>query len=75
MAENDIGDLVRMQRLRLGMTQAQLAEKARVGKGRIEAIENRRVKEIGLGKFLLVLRALDLEMRVFPIPSPDAPDS
>ncbi len=53
-----IGSTVRVGRMKLGLTQAQLAELAHVGKGRIEAIENGRSKNIGFGTVIEVLDAL-----------------
>ncbi|MSU90833.1 helix-turn-helix domain-containing protein [Rhodobacteraceae bacterium 2CG4] len=59
-----IGDVVRLERARQGMTQAGLAERAEVSKGRIEAIENHRGLELGLGRVVAILDALGLELRI-----------
>jgi len=59
-----IGDVVRLERARQGMTQAGLAERAEVSKGRIEAIENDRGLELGLGRVVAILGALGLELRI-----------
>lgn len=55
---------VRTERMRIGLTQAQLAERANVGKGRIEAIENDRCRSISIGTIFAVIEALGMSIEL-----------
>lgn len=59
-----IGNLVRTERLRRGITQASLADMSDVSKGRIEAIEKGRCLEMGLNTVNCVLKSLGFSLAV-----------
>jgi transcriptional regulator with XRE-family HTH domain len=64
-----IGNLVRIERQRRGLTQATLAQMSNVSKGRIEAIENGRCLDMGLNTVNSVLVALGYSLSVGPVAS------
>lgn len=59
-----IGNLVRLERQRRGLTQQTLADMASVSKGRVEAIENGRCLDMGLGTVSAVISALGFHLCV-----------
>ncbi|MCW3783574.1 helix-turn-helix domain-containing protein [Defluviimonas salinarum] len=59
-----IGNKVRLERQRRGLTQQQLADKSSVSKGRIEAIENGRCMDMGFGMVTSILSALGLTLAI-----------
>jgi len=66
---NRIGNLVRIERQRRGLTQATLAQMSNVSKGRIEAIENGRCLDMGVNTVNSVLLALGFSLSVGPAPA------
>ena len=59
-----IGELVARKRKELGLTQSQLAQKAKVGLSTLDALENARLGELGYSKITNILTALGLELRL-----------
>ena len=59
-----IGERIAAKRKELGMTQSQLAQKARVGISTLDALENARLGELGYSKVTNILTALGLELRL-----------
>ena len=59
-----IGERIARKRKELGMTQSQLAQKARVGLSTLDALENTRLGELGYSKVTNILTALGLELRL-----------
>lgn len=60
----DIAEIVKSQRVRKDMTQAELAEAAGLSRTSIVNLENGKLFDIRFGKILSVLNALDLDLRV-----------
>lgn len=60
------GDLIRMRRKDLGLTQVQLAERANVNRVTVWAIENDK-RSVGLDCFLSVCNALNMKMAFYEI--------
>ena len=61
-----LGNLVRMERQRRGLTQQTLADMAKVSKGRVEAIENGRCLDMGVGTVKSVAEALGFNLIAIP---------
>jgi len=59
-----IGERIATKRKELGLTQSQLAQKARVGLSTLDALENGRLGELGYSKITNILTALGLELRL-----------
>ena len=59
-----IGERIASKRKELGLTQLQLAQKARVGLSTLDALENARLGELGYSKITNILTALGLELRL-----------
>ncbi len=59
-----IGKQIAVRRKALGLTQAVLAEQAKVGHSTLDALENGRLGELGLAKIIRLLSALGLELRI-----------
>ncbi len=59
-----LGEQIAARRKALGLTQAALARKARVGRSTLEALENARLGELGFSKVTSLLAALGLELRL-----------
>jgi transcriptional regulator with XRE-family HTH domain len=59
-----LGERVKATRKAKGLTQARLAQTARVSRARLEALENARIAEIGFKTLLRILNALDLDLRI-----------
>lgn len=60
-----LGKQIKQRRLNLGMTQARLAELARVTRQKVIAIEKGDLS-VGMAAYARVLAALDCEMKVIP---------
>ena len=60
-----LGKQIRQRRLNLGMTQARLAELARVTRQKVIAIEKGDLS-VGMAAYVHVLAALNCEMKVIP---------
>lgn len=59
-----LGERIAGRRKELGLTQSQLAQKARVGLSTLDALENARLGELGFAKITNILTALDMELRL-----------
>ena len=59
-----LGERIATQRKTLGLTQAMLAERARVGLSTLDALENGRLGELGYSKVTNILTALGLELKL-----------
>jgi transcriptional regulator with XRE-family HTH domain len=59
-----IGERIASKRKELGLTQSQLAQKAKVGLSTLDALENTRLGELGYSKITNILTALGLELRL-----------
>jgi transcriptional regulator with XRE-family HTH domain len=57
-----IGEQIAAKRKSLGLTQPQLAQKAKVGLSTLDALENGRLGELGYSKITNILTALGLEL-------------
>lgn len=60
----EIGEIVKQKRSEKNMTQAELGEAAGLSRTSIVNLETGKLFEIGFGKVLAVLNALDLDLRV-----------
>ena len=60
----DIAGIVVRQRKRLGLTQQQLASKARVSRLLIARLETERLPELGVKKLIRILNAIGLDIRI-----------
>jgi transcriptional regulator with XRE-family HTH domain len=59
-----LGEQIATRRKALGLTQATLANKARVGLSTLDALENGRLRELGYSKITNILTALGLELKL-----------
>jgi transcriptional regulator with XRE-family HTH domain len=59
-----LGEKIATKRKALGLTQAALAKKARVGLSTLDALENGRLGELGYSKITNILTALGLELKL-----------
>jgi transcriptional regulator with XRE-family HTH domain len=59
-----LGEKIATKRKALGLTQAALAKKARVGLSTLDALENGRLGELGYSKITNTLTALGLELKL-----------
>jgi transcriptional regulator with XRE-family HTH domain len=59
-----VGKQIATRRKALGLTQATLANKARVGLSTLDALENGRLRELGYSKITNILTALGLELKL-----------
>jgi transcriptional regulator with XRE-family HTH domain len=59
-----LGEKIAIKRKALGLTQAALAKKARVGLSTLDALENGRLGELGYSKITNTLTALGLELKL-----------
>lgn len=59
-----VGQQIAAKRKALGLTQTQLAKKAKVGLSTLDALENERLGELGYTKITNILTALGLEMKL-----------
>ena len=63
----DLGTLGRQiaeRRAAIGLTQAALASRARIGRSTLDSLENGRTSELGFGKIVRLLAALGLDFRI-----------
>ena len=58
----DVAEQIAKRRRALGLTQAELAKMARVSRSTLDALENRRMGELGYAKLSNILTALGLEL-------------
>ena len=61
---SSLADRIARKRRELGLTQSQLAQKAKVGLSTLDALENARLGELGYSKITNILTALGLELRL-----------
>ena len=61
---SSLADSIARKRKELGLTQSQLAQKAKVGLSTLDALENARLGELGYSKITNILTALGLELRL-----------
>ena len=59
-----LGKLIRQHRRAQRLTQAELAQRARVGRSTLDALENGRSTELGFGKVARILAALGLTLKL-----------
>jgi transcriptional regulator with XRE-family HTH domain len=64
LALDELGEEVARRRRQLGLTQTQLAERSRLARSTIDALENGRLRELGYKKVYLILRSLGMEIVV-----------
>jgi len=61
---SSLADRIARKRKELGLTQSQLAQKAKVGLSTLDALENARLGELGYSKITNILTALGMELRL-----------
>lgn len=61
---SSVAEEIARKRRTLGLTQAELAKKARVGRSTLDALENGRLGELGYSKITNILSALGLELKL-----------
>jgi transcriptional regulator with XRE-family HTH domain len=59
-----LGQLIAKHRTDQRLTQAALAERARVGRSTLDALENGRTAELGFGKISRILASLGLTLKI-----------
>lgn len=59
-----LGTAIAERRKERGLRQIDLAQKAHVSRATIDALENGRLGELGIGKVIRILSALDLDLTV-----------
>jgi transcriptional regulator with XRE-family HTH domain len=59
-----VGEQIASKREALGLTQPELAKKARVGLSTLDALENGRLGELGYSRITNILTALGLELKL-----------
>ncbi len=59
-----LGRKIAERRATIGLTQAALAGRARIGRSTLDALENGRTSELGYGKIVRLLAALGLDFRI-----------
>lgn len=59
-----IGEQIAAKRKTLGLSQAALAKRAKVGHSTLDALENGRLGELGFSKIVRLLSALELELKI-----------
>jgi transcriptional regulator with XRE-family HTH domain len=59
-----LGEQIARRRKSMGLTQRDLAQKARVGLSTLDALENARLGELGFTRISKILSALGLELKV-----------
>ena len=62
LALYSLGERIAEKRKALGLTQRDLAKKAKVGLSTLDALENARLGELGFSKITNILSALGLEL-------------
>jgi transcriptional regulator with XRE-family HTH domain len=61
---SSLAEQIAAKRKSLGLSQAALAKKARVGRSTLDALENARLGELGYSKITNILSALGLELKL-----------
>ena len=59
-----LGRHIAERRSAAGLTQAELAKRARIGRSTLDALENGRTSELGYGKIARLLAALGLDIKL-----------
>jgi len=60
----DIGEQIAKRRKSVGLTQTQLAKRARISRSTLDALENDRIGELGYTKVSNILSWLDLQFAI-----------
>jgi transcriptional regulator with XRE-family HTH domain len=61
---SQIGQQIAVKRKALGLSQAELAKRARIGHSTLDALENGRLGELGFAKIARLVSALGMELKV-----------
>jgi transcriptional regulator with XRE-family HTH domain len=61
---NEISTTIREHRKKLGLTQRELAQEARVSRALIAELESGRLPELGIRKLMRILHAVGLDLRL-----------
>jgi len=59
-----LGEKITAKRKTLGLSQFDLAERARISRATLQALENGRIGELGFSKISKLLTALGLELKI-----------
>lgn len=59
-----LGHEIAVSRKALGLTQPELAKRARVGRSTLAALENGAIRELGFAKIMSILAVLKLDLRI-----------
>jgi transcriptional regulator with XRE-family HTH domain len=59
-----LGAQIAARRRKLGLSQAELAKKASIGRSTLDALENGRIGELGFSKITKILSALGMELKL-----------
>lgn len=59
-----IGEQIAIRRKAVGLSQAELAKRAKVGHSTLDALENGRLGELGFSKIVRLLSVLGLELKI-----------
>jgi transcriptional regulator with XRE-family HTH domain len=59
-----LGSQIAARRRKLGLSQAELAKKASIGRSTLDALENGRIGELGFSKITKILSALGMELKL-----------
>jgi len=61
---SSIGKQIAVRRKTLGLSQAALAKQAKVGHSTLDALENGRLRELGLSKIIKLLSVLGMDLKI-----------
>lgn len=61
---SSLGAQIAARRKKLGLSQAELARKALIGRSTLDALENGRIGELGFSKITRILSALGMELKL-----------
>jgi transcriptional regulator with XRE-family HTH domain len=61
---SSLGAQIAARRKKLGLSQAELARRASIGRSTVDALENGRIGELGFSKITKILAALGLKLRL-----------
>jgi transcriptional regulator with XRE-family HTH domain len=59
---SSLGAQIAARRRKLGLSQAELAQRASIGRSTVDALENGRIGELGFSKITKILAALGLKL-------------
>jgi transcriptional regulator with XRE-family HTH domain len=63
-ALSSVGEQIAAKRKTLGLSQAELARRARIGHSTLDALENGRLGELGFAKIARLVSALGMELKI-----------